>query len=119
MGVATGRKAVTMLILMIGDVVGQPGRRAVRELLLGLRKQYGFRQLENEQLRTQLMQYKERLVDLQAQIVKATKANAILQDKFKEISGMLETQGGDLSERGIKKVDVELIPKAEVEGENE
>ena len=84
-----------------------------------LRKQYVSRQLENEQLRTQLRQYKERLADLQAQIVKATKANAMLQDKFKEISGMLETQGGELSEKVIKKVDVELIPKAEAEAENE
>jgi len=31
-----------MLILMIGDIVGRPGRQAVKELLPGLRQQYGF-----------------------------------------------------------------------------
>ena len=31
-----------MLILMIGDIVGQPGRQVVKELLPGLRQQYGF-----------------------------------------------------------------------------
>ena len=31
-----------MLILVIGDIVGQPGRQAVKELLPGLRQQYGF-----------------------------------------------------------------------------
>ncbi len=31
-----------MLILVIGDVVGKPGRRALRELLPGLRQQYGL-----------------------------------------------------------------------------
>jgi len=30
-----------MQILFIGDIVGRPGRRAVRELLPGLRKEYG------------------------------------------------------------------------------
>lgn len=31
-----------MLILAIGDIIGQPGRRAVRQLLPGLREQYGL-----------------------------------------------------------------------------
>ena len=31
-----------MLILVIGDIVGRPGRQAVKELLPGLRQQYGF-----------------------------------------------------------------------------
>lgn len=31
-----------MLILVIGDVVGRPGRRALRELVPGLRKEYGL-----------------------------------------------------------------------------
>lgn len=31
-----------MLALMIGDVVGKPGRKAVRELLPGLRREYGL-----------------------------------------------------------------------------
>lgn len=31
-----------MLILMIGDVVGRPGRQAVHQLLPGLRQQYGL-----------------------------------------------------------------------------
>ncbi len=31
-----------MLILMIGDIIGQPGRRAIRELLPGLQQQYGL-----------------------------------------------------------------------------
>ena len=30
-----------MLVLVIGDIVGSPGRRAVKQLLPGLRKQYG------------------------------------------------------------------------------
>ncbi len=29
-----------MLILAIGDVIGRPGRRAVRDLVPGLRKEY-------------------------------------------------------------------------------
>jgi metallophosphoesterase (TIGR00282 family) len=32
----------TMSILMIGDVIGRPGRQAIHELLPGLRQQYGF-----------------------------------------------------------------------------
>ena len=31
-----------MLVLAIGDIIGQPGRQAVQELLPGLRKQYGL-----------------------------------------------------------------------------
>ncbi len=31
-----------MLVLMIGDIIGKPGRQAVRELLPNLRQQYGF-----------------------------------------------------------------------------
>ncbi len=31
-----------MLVLAIGDIIGRPGRRAVQELLPGLRKQYGL-----------------------------------------------------------------------------
>ena len=31
-----------MLVLMIGDVIGKPGRQAVHELLPDLREQYGF-----------------------------------------------------------------------------
>ncbi|GAI58073.1 unnamed protein product, partial [marine sediment metagenome] len=31
-----------MLILAIGDIVGRPGRRAVSQLLPGLRQQYGL-----------------------------------------------------------------------------
>ena len=31
-----------MLILMIGDIIGRPGRRAVCEFLPGMRQQYGF-----------------------------------------------------------------------------
>jgi len=31
-----------VLILVIGDIVGRPGRQAVKELLPGLRQQYGF-----------------------------------------------------------------------------
>ncbi|UCE98493.1 MAG: TIGR00282 family metallophosphoesterase [Dehalococcoidia bacterium] len=31
-----------MIILTIGDIIGSPGRRAVRELLPGLKKQYGI-----------------------------------------------------------------------------
>jgi len=31
-----------MLVLMIGDIVGKPGRQAVQELLPGLRQQYGL-----------------------------------------------------------------------------
>ena len=31
-----------MLILAIGDIVGQPGRQAIHEFLPGLRKQYGL-----------------------------------------------------------------------------
>ncbi len=31
-----------MLILMIGDVIGKPGRQAIHELVPGLRKQYGL-----------------------------------------------------------------------------
>ncbi len=31
-----------MLILMIGDIVGQPGRRALRRFLPGLRQEYGL-----------------------------------------------------------------------------
>ena len=31
-----------MLILMLGDIIGKPGRRAVQELLPGLRQQYGL-----------------------------------------------------------------------------
>ncbi len=32
----------TMLILVIGDIIGQPGREAVHEFLPGLHQQYGF-----------------------------------------------------------------------------
>ncbi|GAH07867.1 unnamed protein product, partial [marine sediment metagenome] len=31
-----------MLILAIGDIIGRPGRRAVSQLLPGLRQQYGL-----------------------------------------------------------------------------
>ena len=31
-----------MLILAVGDIIGQPGRQAINELLPGLRKQYGL-----------------------------------------------------------------------------
>ena len=31
-----------MLILAVGDIIGKPGRRAVQELLPGLREQYGL-----------------------------------------------------------------------------
>ena len=31
-----------MLVLVIGDIVGQPGRKAVLEVLPPLRKQYGL-----------------------------------------------------------------------------
>ena len=32
----------SMLILVVGDIVGRPGRQAVRQLLPGLRQQYGL-----------------------------------------------------------------------------
>ena len=31
-----------MLILVIGDIIGQPGRQAVKEFLPGIRRQYGL-----------------------------------------------------------------------------
>ena len=31
-----------MIILIVGDIIGSPGRRAVKELLPGLKQQYGI-----------------------------------------------------------------------------
>jgi len=49
-----------------------------------LRKRYVNRQLENETLRDQLDQYKQRLLNLQTQIVEATEENAVIQNRLKE-----------------------------------
>jgi len=57
-----------------------------------LRKRYVNRQLENETLRDQLDQYKQRLLNLQTQIVEATEENAVIQNRLKELSDIFKSR---------------------------
>lgn len=95
------------------DSIKQKGESAT------LRRQYVLRQLENQTLKDQLNQHKQKLVDLQTQIFQATEANSILQDRLQGISGMFVPPASSGTDAKAKKVDVELIPKTSLEVSDE
>jgi len=110
-------------------ILGFQDRLAVAESMVGqlqkdyeqkteesasLRKEYVARQLENQALKDQLNQYRQRLADLHAQIIRATEENTNLQNRLQEISNIFKAQEtAQTSETGAKKVDVQLRPSSE------
>jgi len=91
-----------------------------KEESASLRKQYVTRQLESERLKRQLNLYKQKLADLQSQIMQAAETNSILQERLREISNIFRTkETSSTPEVSTKKVDVELIPKVTEEVEDE
>ncbi|MFC1592400.1 hypothetical protein ACFL4C_00080 [Candidatus Omnitrophota bacterium] len=91
-----------------------------KEESASLRKKYVSRQLGNEVLRSQLIQYKQKIADLQAQIAEAAEANSLLQGKLEGISDILKTrEQSQPLEPGSKKVAVELMPGISREVEDE